>query len=142
MEAALAANVSGPNMSLFRYDFAQNPATTWFTTENTLARLGWIRRILSGNTPNRHLQVVLDSLFDLARAVPVREGKAAVDFRLVGILGREEIVKLFLRIDHASMSVAKLFWHGRRDSAGWNRGAHGARLTNSATGRNSFALTG
>ena len=61
-------------------------------------------RIVERNAANRDFQVVLDLLFDFARAVPMRERKATVDLRLGGILRREEVVEFFLRIDHARVA--------------------------------------
>ena len=63
--------------------------------------------IVEGNAADRDLQVVLDLLFHFARAIPMGEGKAAVDFRFRRILRGEEIVELFLRIDLPRIGVAK-----------------------------------
>src|SRR5439155_8793046 len=57
---------------------------------------------------NRHIQVVLDLLFDRTRAVPVCERKAAVDLGLGSVPRREEIVKLLLRIDYSRVRVSEL----------------------------------
>src|SRR2546430_9490322 len=81
-------------------------ASTPFTSKNALPAFG---RIVERNTPDRHFEVILDLFFDFGRAIPVCEGKAAVNFRFCGISGRKEIVELFLRIDDACIRVTKLF---------------------------------
>src|SRR6058998_1883763 len=58
-----------------------------FTSKNALPAFG---RIVERNNPDRHFEVIFDLFFDFARAVPVCEGKATVDFRFCGIFGRIE----------------------------------------------------
>src|SRR6266540_3538709 len=79
---------------------------TPFTSKNALPAFG---RIVERNDADRQFEVIFDLFFDFARADPVCEGKATVDFRFCGIFGRKEIVELFLRIDDACVRVAKLF---------------------------------
>ena len=64
----------------------------------------------AGSSKGMQRIVTLRSLLicsSTARAVPMGERKAAVDFRLGGILRREEIVELFLRVDHAGVRIAE-----------------------------------
>src|SRR5581483_1840738 len=60
------------------------------------------------NAANGHLQVALDPLLHLGRAVPMAEGEAAVDLGFVRIFRGEEFIKLFLRIDRARVLVPEL----------------------------------
>ena len=53
-----------------------------------------LRVFLNGQAANRYLKLFLDARLDLGGAVPVSEGETAVDFRLVGVLRREEGVEL------------------------------------------------
>src|SRR5436305_14835699 len=76
-----------------------------FTSKNALPAFG---RIVERNNPDRHFEIILDLFFDFVRAIPVCEGKAAVNLRYCGISGRKEIEEHFLRLDNACVCVAKL----------------------------------
>src|SRR5205823_4834636 len=83
----------GPNYSFL----------TRLACENATPRFG----IGYWNAADCDFEVVFYFVFDFARAVPMRQGKATVNFRLRRILWREEIVKFFFIVDGAGVGIAK-----------------------------------
>src|SRR5438045_2622974 len=71
--------------------------------ENALARFGIGHR----KAANGDLEITFYFLFDLARAIPVREGETAVDFRFRRILRSKKFVKLFLTLNRAGIGITK-----------------------------------
>src|ERR1043166_978860 len=85
----------------FRPDHA---ASTWFAGEDARPGLGAAK----WNNPDRYLEAALVLFLNGARAVPMRERKPAVDFRLGGILWREEFVEFLFAVNLARMPVTEL----------------------------------
>src|ERR1700736_1783737 len=64
-------------------------------------------RIVERNAADGHLKVSLDLLFDLARAVPMRQREAAMDFRFVPVFWRKEIIEFLFRVDDPRMFITE-----------------------------------
>src|SRR6476660_2719788 len=65
-------------------------------------------RIGQGDAAEGDFEITLYLLFDFARAIPVREREATVNFRFCRVFGSEEIVKLLLAPKRPRIGISKL----------------------------------